>query len=63
MSDLQFGGPPKNGKQVTVTSGHPAPTPYRAEVWVDGALVETRYFMTETQASKFQREEDRPRRA
>ena len=50
MSEFQFGDPPKNGKQVKVTGGHPAPTPYHVEVWVDGKLQGTRKFGSEAEA-------------
>lgn len=57
MSDMRFGDPPKNGKQVVVTGGNLVPKPYHAEVRVHGTLVETRYFTTEAEAQKFQQEE------
>lgn len=54
MSDLRFGGAPKNGKQVLLKRGNPQPTPYHVEVWIDGKLVETRKFATDAEARKFQ---------
>ena len=57
MSDLQFGDPPKNGKQVLLTGGHAAPTPYHVEVRVDGELKATKMFGSKEEAEKFQKEE------
>lgn len=58
MSDLRFGdGPPKNGKQVKITSGHSAPTPYHVVVSVDGTPSFTRKFASKAEAEQFQLEE------
>jgi len=58
MSDDKFGkGPPKNGNQVNITFGHPAPTPYHVEVWVNGALSHTRKCGSKAEAEQAQREE------
>lgn len=57
MSDSKFGGPPQTGKQVSITTGHPPPTPYHAEVWRAGQLSVTRKFATHVEAENFQQEE------
>ena len=58
MSDLKFGNsPPKNGKSVILTAGHPAPTPYHVAIWVDGTLNRTEPFTSKTEAERFQTEE------
>jgi hypothetical protein len=57
VSESQFGGPPKNGKQIKVTSGHSGPTPYHVTIWVDGNLKDVRMFASQAEAEKFQKEE------
>ena len=57
MSESKFGGPPRNGKQVKLTFGHPDPTPYHVEVWNDGQLVKAQIFTHLQDAERCQREE------
>lgn len=57
VSEFQFGDPPRNGKQVNVTGGHSAPTPYHVEIWVDGKLKDTKVSHSKDEAESFQKEE------
>ena len=58
MSESRFDSePPKNGKCVELTRGHPSPTPFHVSIWIDGLLSDRRKFEDLTKAESFQREE------
>ena len=57
MSETKFGAPLQNGKQINLTGGHPAPTPWHVDAWADGKLATTRRFATKQEAEGWQREE------
>ena len=50
MSDLRFGGSPKNGWQAQVTYDHAEPTPFHVEIRVGGHLTDTLKYSTKSEA-------------